>query len=142
MVLTALATLLLAGGPQHPVSADEDERQLPGDCSDGELVVYDGFDRFKCVSPFEALHLSNCDSGDFVTVEYGSLKCISREETASASHALLPSCSSGETLVSEGFGEWDCASRDSAARAVLPSCSSGEILVSEGSSGWRCASRN
>ena len=142
MVLAALATLLLAGGPQSPVSADEEEIRLPTNCSSGELVVYEGFHRFECLTPFEALKLSNCDSGDFITVEYGSLKCVGREEYASASHALLPSCSSGETLVSEGFGQWDCASRDSAARAVLPSCSSGQILVSEGSSGWRCASRD
>jgi hypothetical protein len=142
MVLTALVTLLLADGPQRPVSADEDERQLPPDCSSGELVVYEGFGEFECVSPFAALGLGGCDSGDFVTVEYGSLKCVGREEYASASHALLPSCSSGETLVSEGSGQWDCASRDSAARAVLPSCSSGQILVSESGGGWRCADRD
>ena len=142
MVLAALVTLLLAGGPQSPVAADEEALRLPSNCSSGELVVYEGFDRFQCMTPFEALKLSNCDSGDFITVEYGSLKCVSREESASASHALLPSCSSGETLVSEGFGEWDCASRESASRAVLPSCSSGQILVSEGSSGWRCADRD
>ena len=142
MVLAALVTLLLAGGPQRPVSADEDALRLPDDCSGGDIVVYEGFDEFECVSPFEALKLSSCDSGDFITVEYGSFKCIGREEYASASHALLPSCSSGETLVSEGSGQWDCASRDSAARAVLPSCSSGQTLVSEGYSGWRCADRD
>ena len=142
MVLAALATLLLAGGPQSPVSADEDELRLPDDCSGGEIVVYEGFHRFQCLTPFEALKLSGCDTGDFITVEYGSLKCIGREEYASASHALLPSCSSGQTLVSEGFGEWDCASRDEAVRSVLPSCSSGQTLVSEGYSGWRCADRD
>ena len=112
LVLTATATLLLQGGPSRPVAADEEQRVLPEDCSSGEIVVYAGFNEFECASPFEALHLSGCDSGDFVTVEYGSLKCVGREEMNSASHALLPSCSSGQILVSEGFGEWDCASRE------------------------------
>ena len=109
-VLTALATLLLQGGPPRSVSANEDERQLPDDCSSGEIVVRGSFGEFECVSVSEALHLPNCDSGDFLTVEYGTLKCIGREESSSASHALLPSCPSGATLVSEGFGEWECGS--------------------------------
>jgi hypothetical protein len=107
-VLTALATVVLLGGPPRTVSADRDELRLPADCSSGELVVFDSFGRFQCVAVSEALRLPNCDSGDFLTVEYGTLKCVGREESSSASHALLPSCSSGETLVSEGFGEWDC----------------------------------
>ena len=47
---------------------------------------------------------------------------------------VLPECSSGQLLESEGFGRWKCADRSS----PLPSCSSGETLRSEGSSGWKC----
>jgi hypothetical protein len=110
LIVTALATLLLAGGLQRPVSADEDERRLPDDCSSGEIVVY-AYGEFECVSVSEALHLSDCSAGDFLTVEYGTFKCVGREDSASSAHALLPRCSSGEILVSEGFGEWGCASR-------------------------------
>jgi hypothetical protein len=98
------------------------------------LVVAQGEDRFACVEPRAALALSGCHDGDFVTMDaFGRLRCQSIS-TSSTTKALLPNCSSGQFLQSDGGGSWKCVP----ASSTMPSCSSGQILVSEGSSGWRC----
>lgn len=126
LALSPFARTALAQPPRAP--------QLPTGCNAGELVVAGSFGRFECRPPSRALQLSGCDAGDFVVAgRGGELRC---ERPGSASHGirgLLPECSSGEALLSEGFGRWRCV------ESPLPRCSSGETLVSEGSGRWRCA---
>ena len=81
-------------------------------CEAGELIVSTG-DGYACKQVQEVLERARGRSSNFQFV--------------------LPDCSSGQTLESEGFGRWKCVDRG----MVLPSCSSGEVLRSEGSSGWR-----
>ncbi len=90
-----------------------------------------------------ATPMPQCDSGELL-VSNGSgfhcatLKSLLEKQRASASWGaenVLPSCSSGDFLQSEGFGRWRCHSPEK----LLPSCSSGDTLRAEGSS-WRCAS--
>lgn len=45
------------------------------DCFSGELLVSKGQGQFECVSPSRALALSNCQSGDFITLTGSELKC-------------------------------------------------------------------
>jgi len=82
-------------------------------CPDGELLVSNG-EGYQCAS-FESLLEKHRGSG------WGAKN-------------VLPTCSSGEFLQSEGFGSWRCVEG-----GLVPRCSSGERLRSEGSSGWRCA---
>jgi hypothetical protein len=111
---------------------------LPSDCSSGEFVVSRGGGEFRCVPGSEALRLSGCDAGDFVGMgSSGRMECISPSSTSWDVRGLLPDCSSGQMLVSEGFGRWRCTE---AARAAMPDCSSNEMAVSEGSGRWRCMS--
>jgi len=108
---------------------------LPAGCSSGQLVVAEGDGQFVCRPASRALQLAGCDAGDFVVSGgSGELRCERPSRTSWGARALLPECSSGASLVSEGFGRWRCADD------VLPRCSSGEILVSEGGGRWRCAS--
>lgn len=82
---------------------------LPTSCSRGELVVYDGGGRFTCESVNDVLRLSGCSSGDFVTAASGGgLRCVRPSNVSWDVRGLLPDCSSGSTLVSEGFGRWRC----------------------------------
>lgn len=82
---------------------------LPTSCSRGELVLYDGGGRFTCASVADALRLSGCSSGDFVTAASGGgLHCVRPSNVSWDVRGLLPDCSSGSTLVSEGFGRWRC----------------------------------
>lgn len=110
---------------------------LPESCRDGEVVVSGGAGRFECVELGDLLRTRSCSSGDLVTVgAFGALECISPSRVdLGARERLLPDCSSGEALVSEGFGRWGCA------RGLLPDCSSGAVLVSEGFGRFGCASR-
>ena len=126
-------TIVLAG-----VIGSGQNATIP-DCYSGELLVSKGQGQFECVSPSRALALSNCQSGDFVTSTGSELKCDRPQNMSWNIKALLPSCSSGQVLVSEGFGSWRCVTPSTL--PVLPSCSSGEILVSDGGSSWKCASR-
>ncbi len=83
---------------------------LPTNCSSGDLLVASSGGRFECRNPDEALRLSGCSTGDFVTTDYGRLKCVSPSTTPWGAKALLPDCSSGSRLQSEGFGRWKCVS--------------------------------
>ena len=105
---------------------------IPNDCSSGQLLVSQGNNTFACVSPSRALALYGCNEGDFITMKSGELRCQGITSSTWNVKALLPSCSSGEFLQSEGFGSWRCVS----APTSLPSCSSGETIVMDG--GWRC----
>jgi len=114
-VLVGVVALSLQAGASGPVAAqDRTPPQLPDDCWSGEIVVATGGGRdFDCVPIREALKLSGCDSGDFVTVNSsGNLACEGPDQFGSSVRALLPDCSSGSTLVSEGFGRWSCHEAD------------------------------
>jgi len=102
-------------------------------CPLDSLLVSQGNSTFACVAPDHALKLSGCRDGDFLTTSGGQLRCKGISGSSSTK-ALLPDCSSGQVLQSEGSGSWRCVSPT----ASLPSCSSGDTLVSEGSSGWKC----
>lgn len=83
--------------------------ELPTSCSSGDVVAYDGGGRFKCVAVRELLHLDGCSSGEFVVAGSGGrLECRAPSSTPWGIKGLLPDCSSGSTLVSEGFGAWKC----------------------------------
>ena len=109
-------------------SASAQSSVLPADCEDGELVVARANGRLACERPREALGLiTSCSVGDIVVVDsFNQLRCASAK-------SLLPTCSSGESLVSEGSSGWKCSQA-----GALPSCSSGEMIVAEGSNRWRC----
>lgn len=89
------------------------------------------------------VQLPKCSSGELIVATDQGYRCASfksllEEQRSSASWGaenVLPTCSSGQFLQSEGFGKWRCLEADK----VIPSCSSGETLRSEGySSGWKC----
>ena len=113
-VLVGVVALSLQAGASSPVAAQDRTRELPDDCWSGEIVVATGGgSEFECVPVKEALKLSGCDSGDFVTVNSsGNLACEGPDQFGSSVRALLPDCSSGSTLVSEGFGRWSCHEAD------------------------------
>ncbi|MBN1772999.1 MAG: hypothetical protein JXB32_17145 [Deltaproteobacteria bacterium] len=111
-LLVAVAVLVLATGRETAVSAD-DTPQLPTGCWSGEVVVARSGGGFECQDLREYLHLSGCNDGDFVTwSSNGHLSCTRPNWTSSGSRGLLPECSSGEIVVSEGFGRWRCANRE------------------------------
>ncbi|NMC70905.1 MAG: hypothetical protein GYA57_12695 [Myxococcales bacterium] len=112
VLFAAAIALLLLGGRETAVSAD-DAPQLPTGCWSGQVVVAASSGRFACVDLREALRLSGCNDGDFLTWDSsGHLACTRPNVFSSGSRGLLPECSSGEILVSEGFGRWRCAGRD------------------------------
>ena len=106
-VLVALGVLL-----GTTASAQDRRPSLPDDCWSGEIVVSSGHGEFECRSLLETLRLSGCRDGDFVTTDgSGALECERPSTWSSGARGLLPECSSGQTLVSEGFGRWACADR-------------------------------
>ncbi|MEZ4393836.1 MAG: hypothetical protein R3A48_22415 [Polyangiales bacterium] len=132
LVVGAIA-VLFARAPQREAAAQPRTLSLPTGCSDGELVVADGSRGFRCRPIRQALRLAGCDRGDFIVADSGGeLRCEAPSRTPWGARHLLPECSSGSHLESEGFGRWRCA------ESALPRCSSGESLVSEGSGRWRC----
>lgn len=135
--VTVVALLAIGAGASTLREALAQPRvspSLPSGCSSGQLVVAEGEGRFACRPASRALQLAGCESGDFVVAgASGELRCERPSRTSWGARALLPECSSGASLVSEGFGRWRCVDE------VLPRCSSGESLVSEGSGRWRCA---
>jgi hypothetical protein len=136
-VLTLTLALLvgaLARSPLREASAQpRGAPSLPTNCSDGDIIVAEGTRGFRCRSPRQALRIAGCNQGDFiVTDSSGELRCERASRTSWGARNLLPECSSGNHLESEGFGRWRCI------ESPLPRCSSGEVLVSEGSGRWRC----
>ncbi|MBL8910475.1 MAG: hypothetical protein JNM17_07200 [Archangium sp.] len=88
------------------------------ECSDGQLIVSNGSSQgYRCAS----------------------LNSLLEKQRASGWGAenVLPTCSSGEFLQSEGFGRWRCLDPEK----LMPRCSSGDTLRSNGSSGWSCERR-
>ena len=83
---------------------------IEGSCDRGDLLVFDGSDRARCVDPDE-LEFNTCDSGEVMgTDSSGHLRCVGPSTSSWGIRGLLPNCSSGDTLVSEGFGSWRCQS--------------------------------
>jgi hypothetical protein len=84
----------------------------PSSCSSGQVLVYDGGDRVRCVEPRELRVVDSCGSGQFVVARdsSGHLGCVSPSSTDWGIEGLLPRCREGATLVSEGFGRWRCQS--------------------------------
>jgi hypothetical protein len=87
------------------------------------------------------ISLPECPSGDLLVSTGAGYRCATMQSLLEKQRAsgwgaenVLPTCSTGEFLQSEGFGRWRCFEP----QRLLPRCSSGETLVSEGSSGWRC----
>ncbi len=89
-----------------------------------------------------SMQLPKCEQGALLVSTGDGYACKRLAEVFKAARStsswgaefVLPECSSGQLLESEGFGRWKCVDRAS----LFPSCSSGETLRSEGSSGWRC----
>lgn len=113
LVLGALAGATLATGASHTTStalAQQRGLSLSSSCSTGDLVVFDGSDRLRCIDP-EDVELRRCDSNEVLgTDSSGHVRCVGPSSTPWGAEGLLPSCSSGDTLVSEGFGRWRCQS--------------------------------
>jgi hypothetical protein len=111
--LAAIATLValaLQAGEFRPLSAEDRQPQLPNDCWSGEIVVAESGGEFDCMPLRDALHMSGCDDGDFLTYDAsGGIDCTSPSQFSSGARDLLPQCSSGQILVSEGYSGWRCA---------------------------------
>jgi hypothetical protein len=105
--LTLVLVVILGGTPsQGRVQV------LPQDCRDGEVVVSRGHGEFECKELTELLGTRPCSSGDVVIVDsFHALACVQPNKLDLGARDALPSCSSGEILVSEGFGRWTCAAR-------------------------------
>jgi hypothetical protein len=91
-----------------------------------------------------APQLPECASGDLIVSTGSGYRCATlgallekQRGSGWGAENVLPTCSSGEFLQSEGFGKWRCLDPE----RLLPRCSSGEWLRSDGSSGWRCAEK-
>ncbi len=88
--------------------------------------------------------LPECRAGQLLVSTGSGYQCASlasllEKQRASGWGAenVLPTCSSGNFLQSEGSGRWRCVD----AERIIPRCSSGDSLKSDGSSGWRCAEK-
>lgn len=111
-LFVAALTLVLVAGRETAVSADDAPR-LPTGCWSGEVVVARSGGGFECLDLREMLHLSGCNDGDFITWDSsGHLECSRPTSFSSGAQALLPQCSSGQILVSEGYSGWRCADRN------------------------------
>jgi hypothetical protein len=105
-----LVALALQAGEFRPLSAQDRRPELPDDCWSGEIVVAESGGEFDCMPLRDALRMSGCDDGDFLTYDSsGGIECTSRSQFSSGARDLLPQCSSGQILVSEGYGGWRCA---------------------------------
>jgi len=112
-LLGLLGALVLATGRETAVSAQDHAPSLPSGCWTGEVVVAAPGGTFECVELRELLKLSGCSDGDFLTWDSsGGVECVRPSSFSSGARALLPDCSSGQTLVAEGFGRWACADRE------------------------------
>jgi hypothetical protein len=112
VLFVAALALVLVAGRETAVSAD-DAPQLPTGCWSGEVVVARSGGGFECQDLREYLGLSGCNDGDFVTWDSsGHLECTRSNAFSTGSRNLLPQCSSGQILVSEGYSGWACANRE------------------------------
>lgn len=87
--------------------------------------------------------LPECRSGELLVSTGSSYRCASltsllekQRSSGWGAENVLPTCSSGNFLQSEGSGRWRCVEAER-----MPRCSSGDSLRSEGSSGWSCAEK-
>jgi hypothetical protein len=105
VVAWALALLTIARSGR----ADTPVMPVPGGCDRGDVVIATGSSTFECVAPKDLLGLRGCDDGEFVGIDSsGAFQCVGASTTPWGIRGLLPDCSSGATLVSEGFGRWKC----------------------------------
>lgn len=106
---TALAAFVACLTAARLGYADSPSPSLPQGCSSGEIVVSRGSNQFACVSPRTALGLDSCNAEDFVVADSsGRFTCVRPSTSSWGIEGLLPDCSSGYGLVSEGFGKWRC----------------------------------
>lgn len=83
--------------------------ELSGSCSRGEVLVAGSSGRFHC-EELQSL-LPRCDDGELLSNRDGRLRCVGGDQSEWGVEGLLPHCSSGAILVSEGFGRWRCEDR-------------------------------
>jgi hypothetical protein len=102
-------------------------------CEPRKLLVAGANGQLECASLADVLKAQDC-TGVLTFSSSDGLKCLRPSTTSWNAELLLPDCSSGLALLSDGFGRWKCVEK----KELLPQCSSGEALVSEGSSGFRC----
>ena len=92
-------------------SATAQERALSyvGSCSRGEVMVFEDASHLRCVDA-AALRPIQCADHEFLGTDgWGRLRCVGPSRTSWGARGLLPVCSSGEIVVSEGFGRWGCS---------------------------------
>lgn len=132
-ILPAALGFALALGALPTVEAQSRPPALPK-CEPRRMLVTSSSGQWECATLEELLSARGC-SGVLQYTSSDGLKCLRPESSSSVAELLLPTCSSGLLLASEGFGRWRCIER----RELMPDCSSNETLVSEGSGRWRCA---
>lgn len=94
-----------------PAAAQSRGLTFSGSCDRGDVVVFDDGSHLRCADADE-LELLACDSDELLgTDSSGRLRCVGPSTSSWGARGLLPSCSSGDTLVSEGFGSWRCQPR-------------------------------
>jgi hypothetical protein len=103
-------------------------------CEPKKLLVAGANGQLECASLNEVLKAQDC-TGVLTFSNGDGLKCLKPSTTSWSAELLLPDCSAGLVLLSDGFGRWKCVEK----KELLPQCSTGEVLVSEGSSGFRCS---
>lgn len=102
-------------------------------CEAHKLLVSAADGQFMCASLEDVLSATGC-AGVLRYTRSDGLKCLKGSSSSWGAELLLPECSSGALLVSEGFGRWKCVEK----RELFPECSSGESMVSEGGGRWKC----
>jgi hypothetical protein len=103
-----LGALLFAGGAfTGAATAEPRTVKLDGSCSRGDLLVFDGSDRARCVE-LQELAFPRCEAGSFLTTPGGKLACVGPSTTPWGAKGLLPVCGNGDLIESEGFGAWRC----------------------------------
>jgi hypothetical protein len=109
LAMVALGAFAL-GGLLPRVGAQGRSITLEGSCDRGDVLVFDGSDRARCVDADE-LAYPRCDEGAFLTTSSGELRCVGPSTTPWGARGLLPVCNDEEIVVSEGFGRWRCQAR-------------------------------
>lgn len=89
------------------VAADSPRLEVSGSCSRGEILVYEGSGKASCAELRE-LKFPRCQDGEFLTATSSGLACVGPSSTPWGAKGLLPECSTGDIVVSEGFGRWKC----------------------------------
>lgn len=131
LVPLLVAVIATAAALVSRVEAQSKPAGLPK--CDGKKLIVSNNGQFECASLNEVLKAIDCN-GVLRFSSSDGLRCAKATSNSWGAELLLPDCSSGTVLQSEGFGRWKCVEP----KELLPSCSSGEVLVSEGSGRFRC----